>query len=240
MPLRIGVDIDGVCLDTVGSLLKYFNNNNGTDYTHNDVKYYELEKVFGLSNEDVIDLVMGFYTSDEFEDVKPLHGAQQGIAALRKLGEVLMITSRPMDMTRDITRAHMNKFFRGNYHDVYFSDDFTRQSKGDDKAHICTALGIGIMAEDSFDYARTCAQAGVQTVLLSHPWNSEDRYGPLVENVYRVNDWRGIEEKVRELCSGMGVSILSLEPRRIGQTSASPCNSASLPAQAARQNASRP
>jgi len=196
---KIGLDIDGVKLDIITPLLKFYNRLNGTGYTVNDINDYALTGLFGNDFEARKRFVFDLYRTPEFRDIKPVPGAQQGVAALSKKASLVSLTSRPVAEVGNETRAQIRRYFPKAFPEIHFTRDFASNSKGDGKAEVCKTLGIDIMVDDSFEYAVTCAGQGIETILLDCVWNRERRYGPLPQNAYRARGWPQIVRKVDEL-----------------------------------------
>jgi len=198
-PARIGVDIDGVMLDVIAPLLKVYNRRNGTRYAKNDITDYPLTRLFGSDSEARIKFVLDFFRTPEFRNIRPVPGAQRGIAALGKKAILISLTSRSVDAIEKETRNQILRYFPNAFSEIRFTSDLTSNSKGEGKAGVCRNMDIDIMIDDSFEYAATCAKQRVKVILLDCPWNREWNHGPLPQNVYRARNWPQIVRKVDEL-----------------------------------------
>ena len=51
------------------------------------------------------------------------------------------------------------------------------------KPEICKRLGIQTIIEDNAETAHACADAGIRTIVLARPWNTNMQYHPLIDHV---------------------------------------------------------
>jgi len=191
----VGVDLDEVLANFVPCLLNFHNKKYGTDLTREQVHTYDLWKVWGGTIEEAIRKVREFYQSDEFRQILPVNGSQEGIDVLREKNELVVITSRPHDIKEE-TRAWLDQYFPGKFLQVYHTNDWAPAGSGKrktEKPDICHNLGAGIFIEDNIEYAIACAEKGVRAFLLDCPWNQADS---LPERVTRVKSWRELIEKL--------------------------------------------
>jgi len=191
-----GVDHDNVLVEVMVQYLKFYNERFRTSYTVNDLKEYRLEACLRKSPEEIKALTLEFYNTPYFEKVKPVKDSQWGVSRLRKAGnELYDITSRP-EIIAALTEKELAKYFPNAFQNVVFTDDYLRDSGGKGKAAACLELEIGTLVEDSWEYAKACAEQGIKVFLMDRPWNCRK---PAVDGVERCRDWKDFVRKIGEL-----------------------------------------
>jgi len=196
-PFRIAVDHDNVLVEVTVQFLKFYNDRTKTSYTLDDLKEYRLEKCLHLTAKEVKSLTLEFYHTPYFREVKPVQGAQEGVAQLRKMGcELYDVTSRPDTVMLATTKELENYFGKKAFRTVIFTDDYLRGTEGEGKSSVCNELKMEAIIEDSWQYAKTCAEKGIKALLMDRPWNVRK---PEVENVARCKDWKDVVRKVKKI-----------------------------------------
>ena len=64
-----------------------------------------------------------------------------------------------------------------------------------DKAKVCKNENIDLFIDDSIANCRKVNELGVETILFSSKGNLTDK-----TDLYRVDNWKDIYEKVKEMC----------------------------------------
>jgi uncharacterized HAD superfamily protein len=196
-PFRVAVDHDNVLVEVTVQFLKFYNEQFKTSYTLDDLKEYRLEKCLHVTPEDVKSLTLEFYHTQYFEDVKPVKGAQEGVARLKKMGcELYDITSRPSSAMLATTKELEKYFGQKAFRTVVFTDDYLRGTEGEGKSSVCGELKMEAIIEDSWQYAKTCAEKGIKALLMDRPWNV---HKPAVKGVEHCGDWKDVVEKVKKI-----------------------------------------
>jgi len=90
----------------------------------------------------------------------------------------------------------MEKHFPGHGLDIKFMnfENGNKKSKGE----YCKEVGITLMIDDDNKNALSCAENGVNVILLNRPWN----IGLEHEKIIRVNDWKEIEKIIGVMSNG--------------------------------------
>lgn len=185
---RIGVDIDEVLADTLASYLVIHNEQFGTAFEPQQFRSYRWHEWMEIELETLLRRVQAAVDEGWLRSIPPLTGAVEGVLALRRMGELVAITSRwGPDAARD-TAPWLHKHFSRAVPTVHFARNEDIPISAPDarcKSEICHAEGVVLMIEDSLEYASRCAEAGVPSLLLDKPWNQGDTPG----GVFRVSSW---------------------------------------------------
>ena len=184
----IGVDLDEVLAQFVDPLIDFYNKRYGTNIRKSDARTYDLWRTFNVSREEARNIVDVFYNSDEFRNLRPVEGSQDGVETLVQKYGLCVITSRPSRIEEE-TRKWIDKHFTGMFLGVYFSNHSSSDDQTRSKSVICRELHVDLMIEDHLAYAQDVAKSGRKVLLLDCPWNQTDN---LPSNVERVTSWHEI------------------------------------------------
>ena len=139
--MNIGVDLDEVLAELMDQLIVFYNNKAGACFRKTDFEAYDLSETWGISQEAAITVVEDFYKSREFTEIRPVEGAQDACAKLKRGGHNLfIITARPASREA-ATMEWVEKFFPGLFRQVIFTGGMGR--KGGKKSNACAQLEIG-------------------------------------------------------------------------------------------------
>ena len=194
MKPKIGIDLDDTVLDLVGALVLFHNTFYGTNLTRADYLSHKFHKVWGCTGEEAIRRVSQFYTTEYFENIKPISGAIDAIDFLAKQNYLEAITARPTDI-KEKTGRQVKTYFGNNFDGIYYSSNFFTKTQNDGtKLEICQRRGISTMIEDVLEYAMQFADTGIKVLLFgNYPWNQN---GNLPSNIIRVKNWTEAREAV--------------------------------------------
>lgn len=166
--MRILFDLDGCLSDT--DLLPAFHARGfclGKDTSH--VTHYYFEEAFaaeGVTRELVQEVLNspGFYLS-----LRPHAWMVKGAWRLARLGhELHVVTARPSGThVEDETEAWLAR------HAI----PYTALAYEPDKRAYAQAEGCALVIEDKFETAVKCAEAGIPTLLVQAPYNTEHEHG---------------------------------------------------------------
>ncbi|MBI2043676.1 hypothetical protein HYT25_04780 [Candidatus Pacearchaeota archaeon] len=184
----VAVDVDGVLACLFENLLEYYNSRFGTKFTENDLYTLKLWEVWGLSEGEEKPIIIDFCKSPFFRDVSPVAGSQEAVHALSKKYNLAVLTARPVS-TREKTISWLDRFYPGVFSDVHFtSHHFPENGTKVNKSDFCLEHGYGILIDDYHEHVNECAEKGIQTILLTQPWNWET----LRPKVRRVRNWQEV------------------------------------------------
>jgi len=179
----LGVDIDEVVADFMGSFLDFYNSVSGKAYKKQDITRYELWKVLNCTQSDLVSLIYEFHKTPFFKSIKPIEGSTKGIAFLKSKYRLHAITSRQKEIVRETTEW-IEYYFKSCFESIEFTDDNALNRKLLKKSSVCNSLGITTLIEDRDSYAEECANKGIRVILLDRPWNRKYKEGGLVKRVY--------------------------------------------------------
>jgi len=183
---KIGIDIDGVLADFIVPFLEYCNGRFGISYKKEEVSSFYFLDSIGFPEEKSLKTYNDFYNSELFETITPIEGSFNGVLKLfQKRYRLNLVTARP-DSLKEKTFLWLWK----NYPNIFEQVNFTNGSK---KSDFCLRNSISAMIEDHADYANDCAEKGIETFLITQPWNFLETLHP---GVRRVKDWSEIVERL--------------------------------------------
>lgn len=185
--MKIGFDLDEVLAGFIEQFLKYYNLGFKTDYKRENIRHYDLWKVFGVERNFMINLVYGFYKSSFFKNIKPIDGSIDGVEYLKGRGDLYIVTSRE-NVVRVDTIKWLDRYFSKHFKGIEFTDDNVIAGKSLKKSDICRMLRLDAMIEDRAEYADECAKEGIETLLMDCPWNREYKEAGKVKRVYNWNE----------------------------------------------------
>lgn len=194
--LKIGIDVDDVLASFVPTFINWHNHTYGTELRSGSFTSYRFGEILKLSAQGTTDRVMEFYDSGDFANMSLVDGAREGIRLLNGRGHNLVAVTARLKVVEESTLSWLGKNFGHDIPEAHFSHNHYAGMGGAlTKPEICQQLGIGLIVEDSMDYARQCAEVGIPVVLLDRPWNQ----GSLPRSVTRVCSWEEITSAVLRL-----------------------------------------
>lgn len=197
MNLILGVDADGVLLDTfdfnLREGLKFFKkkliNPNG----------YDAMEMFGLTKKE--ETLYGLKVFPKYITKEPPRaGASEIIQKLNQEGDLLHeITARKFATLRNPLGAYVRYAFEKwlKKHKMFFKtiEYCSEENTPRDKLMACFKLSVDVMIEDKPDVALYLAQNGIKVLLFDAPYNQELNH----ENIIRVHDWYEIYGEIQKI-----------------------------------------
>ena len=186
--MKIGIDIDEVLADFMGSFLKYYNKTYNTELKRTDFKEYSLWSTLGGTKKESGDILDGFFRTKDFELVDVVEGAQGGIKTLSKDNDLIVITARPIE-TYNKTVDWLDKNFPNKFSSIEFSKDWDEDKNSRwNKKDICLEKNIDVLFEDNLVYAKECSESEIDVKLFDCPWNQIDILPEKITRIYSWND----------------------------------------------------
>lgn len=117
--------------------------------------------------------VRDFYATNWVPSILPIEGAQEGTAALRRLGYRLVIITARNEYTRDASWEWTQRHFPGCFDEIICTGQFALQQKLDGvpgvdqdnvipkkltKAEVCIRIRAKLLIDDSLENAVACAE----------------------------------------------------------------------------------
>tara|TARA_Y100000310_G_C20699553_1_gene828458 strand:- start:6075 stop:6659 length:585 start_codon:yes stop_codon:yes gene_type:complete len=194
--MKIGIDLDEVLCDTVTSLLRYHNETYGTNYTRDEIKSYDLWKLWGGTRQQAIQIVYDFYESPYFDKMEPVTDAVEGTKELTTNHELHIVTSRPTDLASG-TKRWVEYHFPNIFSETHFTNQWNiSNSSHQKKSSICLNHGLRIMIDDCLEHVIECAERDIPSFLFDCPWNKLDN---LPSGITRVYNWQQAMKTITNL-----------------------------------------
>lgn len=114
-----------------------------------------------------------FYATNWVESILPIDGAQEGAAALRRLGYRLVIITARNEHVRDASWEWVQRHFPGCFEEIICTGQFALQQRLDGvpgvdqanvipkkltKAEVCIRIGAKLLIDDSLENTVACAE----------------------------------------------------------------------------------
>jgi len=190
--MRIAIDMDEVLADLIVNVIDQYNKVKSSLFKKEDFTTMIWWNVFDCSKEQAWDFCNDFMLNHSMK-VKPVIGAQQGVAHLKEGHKLFVVTSRKFEW-EDVTNKWLHKYFESMFEEVHFTN-LTADGHKIKKSDVSKKLGVDLLIEDQLQFANDCAENGIRVLLLDNPWNQ----GELHPNITRVFSWEEIVEVVGKL-----------------------------------------
>lgn len=193
----LAVDLDECCCGYLPAFIKFSNATCGTKLELEDFTSYmfwEVPKAKLADRDAATERVYAFHASKYFDQIEPFSDAKIALGVLKERFELHVVTSRQADI-EDQTREFVEKHFPGVFTELHFGNHFGREGKKTSKPDMCAKIGAVALIDDSIDYARQCAEAGLPVFLFGqYGWNRSSQ--PLSPLITRVHTWRMVAQLV--------------------------------------------
>lgn len=175
--MRIGIDLDGVIVDSVRRWGEVLNRYAGTSYGPDDLPdTHGTPEMAAISDRYMVEMTIG---------AGPVAGAPAALNLLRKEGHSLVVVTARTPRLRKLTEAWLD------FHDIQV--DRLHFLEGADKAPVARAEGLDFIVEDTPRNAVAMAAAGVSVLLFSAPYNRHVQH-PLV---YPCDGWSEVLNRIQ-------------------------------------------
>lgn len=183
--MKIGIDLDNICVNTTQTLLDYINARLPVDLKLSDITTYYIEAALPQQYRWIVD--SGFRDSIMWKRVKMIKGCAAYIEKLYADGhEIYFVTSSlPENLRKKIKHLTRNMDF--------FPDDYVWRHTINiqDKS----LLDIDILIDDCLDHL-TAPNRHYHSIVLDYPWNQVDFIPP---RFARAHNWKEIYEEVQNV-----------------------------------------
>ena len=185
--LKIGLDIDGVIVDYIQSMLPLLSEACNRRVVYHDICHWDVAKAVGIPEYRMNEVWAEMFNTPRLLDAPPVEGALDGIKSLNE-HELCIVTGRPY-MIKNLTEEWFARYAI-RYDQLLFARPGNKLS---------VANGIDVFIEDYYDEAVKLSEAGIYTLLYDRPWN-QSLFLP--ESCQRVYDWDDIVTAVRQVETG--------------------------------------
>ena len=200
--LRIGIDIDDVLIHSATKSIELYNRSFGTHLSLDDWYAFDDPSTYGPiwgTSDDVtlVKRVVATLVDDEFLDVEPVEGAQEGLRHLKEQGHQLYAVTGRSESIQDHTKLLLDKHFTAIFDDetLFFVDHFGHDGKKSSKADVALQLGLTHFVEDLPDHVNGLAGVGIKTVLLNpgdYKWSKSGINTDVSSNIIALDSWRQV------------------------------------------------
>ncbi len=184
----VGVDIDNVIADTEREVRRVLEADRGISLVREDFRHYALEKMPGLTKDDLDYVIDRFKDGSIFLSVPVIDGSRDTLRRLMERHRVVLVTSRPQSV-EGYTREWLNK-----NHVPFHELHFTPESK-------VNGIPYDLFIEDQDNFACEIAESGSYVLLYDAPWNRHVRH----DSIERVFTWEDIDRFCFPPCATRGV-----------------------------------
>jgi len=137
----------------------------------------------------------------DFDQIEPIRGAKIALDHLKANFELHVVTSRQADIEEQ-TRIFVRQHFPDTFAALHFGNHFGKTGAKVSKPDMCKKIGALALIDDSLDYAKQCAAAGLPVFLFGdYPWNETAE--PLDQRITRVGTWRMVAQLVSPATVGV-------------------------------------
>ncbi len=175
--MRIGIDLDGVVVDSIGKWIEVMNRGLGTNYRPGDLPdTHSTPERAAYCNRHEVEMLIA---------PGPMAGAAEALAALRAKGHELIVITARSPRLRGLTEAWLDSYG--------MQVDRLHFLEGAGKIPVARAEGVDLIVEDTPRNALALAEAGIPVLLFAAPYNREVRH-PLIR---RCEGWGEVLRHIR-------------------------------------------
>ena len=186
--MRVGIDVDGVLLDTRRFMLKY-----GQRFFRRipvDPAGYTIEEMFGVSGSQVLLFGMRWFLPYYCRNYPPFPGAAEVYRELKNDGDMIcQITARKFVLQHSPLGLYsctaLKNWLKKNhfcYDRLLLCDE---KQAAQEKLIYCRQCGIDVMLEDNPVTAEVLAGNGIIVLLFDEPYNRN----VISKKIIRVRNW---------------------------------------------------
>jgi uncharacterized HAD superfamily protein len=187
--MKIGIDFDDCLIDYFPALIKKLNESFETSFTRKDMHSFDLEKVWNVDRDVMLEKISEFYSREHDESIMPVFGALEAINKLKEKNELVIITGRP-DSTNDFVKKWIEKHFPDSFNKIIHTNQFFGVHR--EKSKVAKEEGIEIFIDDNLENVLSVSKEGIVCFLMDTPWNQ----GEIPLAVERVKSWNEIVMKI--------------------------------------------
>jgi uncharacterized HAD superfamily protein len=167
--MRIGLDLDGVVVDSIGRWIEVLNRHAGTAYQPGDLpETYGTPELAAVSDRHELEMLIA---------PGPMAGAVGALRRLSAQGHRLIVITARAPRLRRLTEAWLD------YYGI--AVDRMHFLEGGSKVQVALEERVEVMVEDAPKNALALAEGGVPVLLFGAPYNRDVRH-PLI---HRCDGW---------------------------------------------------
>jgi uncharacterized HAD superfamily protein len=193
--MAIGVDLDEVVWPLLKHHCLFLNKKYGKNLVESDFFSYLFPEVYGATQERATEDFYEFTETEFFTSIKPFEGSFKGLKELKKLDNLVAVTSR-QNYLQEHTRKEIQRYFPNTFSKIVFGNSFSKTGKNISKRKLCDRENVWLLLEDIPNYALEVSK-DIPVILFDKHWN-KDVQG---ENIIRAYGWRDATDIARELAT---------------------------------------
>lgn len=167
--MRIGLDLDGVIVNSIPRWIEVLNREAGTCHRPGELpETHHTPELAAISDRNEIEMAIL---------PGPMPGAAQALRQFKEAGHTLVVVTARAPRLRGLTEAWLA------YHGMPV--DALHFLEGAPKAPVVRDEGLDLFVEDTPRHALAIAEAGVPVLLFGHPYNAACSH-PLI---HRLDGW---------------------------------------------------
>jgi len=191
----IGVDLDEVVWPLLKHHCLFLNQKYNLNLKESDFYTYKFWDIYGVTREKAIEDFYEFTETEFFRSIKPFNDSFEGLKELKKLDELVGVTSR-QDYLQEHTRKEIKKYFPNIFSKIIFGNSLSKTGVNISKRDICDGENVWLLLEDMRTYALEVSK-DIPVILFDKYWN-KDVEG---DNIIRAYNWEDITNIARELAT---------------------------------------
>jgi len=177
----IVVDLDDVIAEFVPHLLRFLNEEYGSNLKFENIKGWNIWEYGDITEEQYREGIEKFMEAGMYRNLPLIEGAREGLKVISEHHDVYIVTWRSLKIRED-TEYWLEKNLGNAYKEVYFSDNKP-------KLGILKKLNAELFIDDSPTHTRDAVKI-CRTLLYTKPWNEN------IIGIERVSSWEEILEKI--------------------------------------------
>lgn len=192
--MKIGFDVDDTLIWHTPQIVEWHNDMYGTSLMYEDFFTFQFNKVWGGTREEAMNKINQFFKTHYFFEAQPIEGATKVVNLLYE-DEKHIVTGRK-DEFREITEYQAVQHFGDIFCSYNYANTFSEIRKPVKKSEIALKLGLDLVVEDGYEYARDISSVGIPVILFNRPWNLDREE---LDLVVRVNTWYGCFNEIKKI-----------------------------------------
>ena len=180
--LRVGIDLDGVVVDSPQQVVHYINRHLDTSFTMNDFKTYQMEDALPDKYKWIVN--MAFKDPEMWKNVSLIEGAYENIEKLYQENfELHFVTSSlPQNLKKKI--GHLSRNLNFFPKDFVWKHTINTQNK--------QIIDLDIMIDDGL--FNLIGDRRYYSICMDMPYNQTDE---LIPNFTRVHNWQEVYSAIK-------------------------------------------
>lgn len=196
--MRIAFDLDEILAEFTLSIFKYHNARFGTSYTEKNMTSFYYSEIWGKTPEETAMIMEDFFKTEYFAALPPIKSAIRPLHHLKKQGHELFVVTGRQSIVEKATHDWVHQHFSGIFRNIYMTNQFGLSGRKYRKVDFCKQIEASVLVDDHLEYAFECAGGGIDVLLFDYPYNRKP-VKPLLHNITRVYNWKGVLAEISKI-----------------------------------------